>query len=408
MQLRDLHNRSNSLGVSRRGLLKSAAALAAARSTPAVAQLSTVAARSDLLYIGSYTDHGKGIYLFRMNPNNGSLTQLDVFPTSNPSWIALHPNKKYLYAVNENSPGGVTAFSVHADGTLTILNSQPSMGSSPAHLSVDPFGKNVLVANYSTGNVAVLPIQPNGQLLPAVQTVVDMTYSGLLLGPTKATNAPAGSFAISGHDAAHAHMIMTDPQGKFAFVADLGLDAILIFKYNPNGGANTLSPNTPKYVTVPPGDGPRHFAFSPTNSHWFYSIQEEGDTVEFYTFNPATGALTTQQIIPSVPPAFVGTNFTSEIRVSADGKFVYGANRLHDTIAWFRVEPSGNLERLGEVWTRGDYPRSFTIDPTGRFMYVCNHRGDSVTIFKVDDDSGALTFTGQYVPVGSPAVVQFL
>lgn len=408
MQSTDVRRRGPFGVVSRRGLLKSAAALTAVRSTPALAQLETAARRPVLLYIGSYTNHGKGIYLFRMNPGDGSLTQLDVFPTSNPSWIALHPNKKFLYAVNEDSPGSVSAFSVQADGTLKFLNVVPSAGSSPAHLSVDPFGKNVLVANYSTGNVAVLPIQANGALQPAVQVVSDMTYSGLPLGPINATSAPVGSFAISGHEAAHAHMIQTDPAGKFAFVADLGLDAILIFKYNPAGGANTLSANNPKFVTVPPGDGPRHFAFSPTNTRWFYSIQEEGDTVEFFTFNPTTGALTPQQIVSSLPPAFVGTNFTSEIRVSADGKFVYGANRLHDTIAWFRVDRAGALVRVGEIWTRGDYPRSFTIDPSGEFMYVCNHRGDSVTIFNIEDDTGALTFTGKYVPVGSPAVVQFL
>ncbi|MGI8990406.1 MAG: lactonase family protein [Bryobacteraceae bacterium] len=409
MQLRNARNRFDSPGVvSRRGLLKGAAVLAAAGSSPAPAQLGAVAKRGDLLYIGAYTGNGKGIYLFHMNLVNGSLTQLAVFPTSNPSWVALHPSKKYLYAVGEDAPGTVSAFSVQGDGTLVLLNTVPSMGSAPAHLSVDPFGKNVLVANYSTGNVAVLPIQANGGLLPAVQVVVDMTYSGLPVGPLKATDAPVGSFAISGHDAAHAHMIMTDPSGKYAFVADLGLDAILIFKYNPAGGANTLSLNSPNYVKVPPGDGPRHFAFSPTNPRRFYSIQEEADTIEYYTFDPATGTLTTQQIISSMPPGFVGTNFTSEIRVSADGRFVYGANRLHDTIAWFRIDSGGDLVHLGEVWTRGDYPRSFTIDPTGRFMYVCNQRGDSVTIFNVDPSSGALTFTGEYVPVGSPAVVQFL
>jgi 6-phosphogluconolactonase (cycloisomerase 2 family) len=200
-------------------------------------------------------------------------------------------------------------------------------------------------------------------------------------------------------------MIESDPSGRFVLSADLGLDRILIWRFDPQAGK--LAPNDPPAVSFPPGDGPRHFAFHP-NGRWFYSLQEEASTLAFFEYDGAQGRLAARQTISTLPKSFAGTNFTSEVLISRDGRFVYAANRLHDTIAWFAIGPSGAPALAGEEWTRGDYPRSFAIDPGGEFLYSCDQRSDAVTCFRVNRQSGALTFTGQYTPVGTPAMILFL
>jgi len=394
--------------VSRRHLLKGAAAIAAAAQAP-------IRADDDghppaiLAYVGSYTPNGQGIYLFSMNTSNGALTQIKVAAAiASPSWMAIHPQGRYLYAVNEISnfngttSGSVSAFSINrTTGDLTFLNVVSSQGGGPAHLSVDPMGQFVFVANYGGGSIAVLPILSNGSLGNASDVHLDVGS----VGPTHATNAPPGSFAISGHDAPHAHMIQADPAGKFVFHADLGQDRI--YSWLLNRATGQLSPNNPAFVSLPPGDGPRHFAFHP-NGKWFYSLQEEASTIQFFDYTPATGSLIEQQMLSTLPKGFVGTNFTSEIRVSANGKFVYAANRLHDSIAIFSVDGSGKLKLEGETWTRGDYPRSFTVDPTGNFLFSCNQRSDALTSYRVTGDGRNVRFTGNYVPVGNPAIIVFL
>jgi 6-phosphogluconolactonase len=394
--------------ISRRDVLKGSVALAAAWSAPAVA--APKEGGTILAYVGAYTPNGQGIYLFSMDTETGALAQIKVAAAiQSPSWIAIHPNGQYLYAVNEISnfsgttSGSVSAFSINrTSGDLALLNVVSSQGAGPAHLSVDPLGQFVFVANYVGGSFAVLPITSNGSLANAifVQTDVDS------VGPVHATNAPPGSFAISGHDAPHAHMIQADPAGSFVFGADLGQDRI--YSWRLNRGTGALIPNTPAFVSVPAGDGPRHFAFHP-NGRFFYSLQEEASTLLLFAYDPAHGSLTQQQMVSTLPPGFVGTNFTSEVRVSEDGKFVYAANRLHDSIAVFRVDDTtGDLTPVGEAWTRGDYPRSFTIDPTGRFLVSCNQRSDALTTYRLEGDGKKLTFTEQYTPVGSPAIIVFL
>jgi 6-phosphogluconolactonase (cycloisomerase 2 family) len=183
------------------------------------------------------------------------------------------------------------------------------------------------------------------------------------------------------------------------------MDRILIWRIDLASGK--LTPNDPPSVKFPPGDGPRHFAFHP-NGRWFYSLQEEASTMVVFDYDSARGRLTAKQTLSTLPKGFAGTDFTSEVAVSADGRFVYAANRLHDSIAWFAVGADGTLMWKGEEWTRGDYPRSFTIDPSGSFLYSCNQRADAVACFAVNRQTGALTFTGQYTPVGTPAIVVFL
>jgi 6-phosphogluconolactonase (cycloisomerase 2 family) len=387
--------------ISRRGLLQGAAAFALAP-----------ARHPMLVYVGTYSSpqgpegshgNGQGIYLFEMNPETGALTQRAVFPNgSNPSWLAFGPGETHLYSANETADGTVSSYAVdRATGRLTLVNTVSSEGAGPTHLSVHPSGKFVLVANYAGGTVAVLPIVAGGGLGKAS----DVSHDAGQVGPVHAASAPPGSFAISGHDKVHAHMIQPDPSGRFVLAADLGLDRILIWKFDAERGK--LSPNDPPWVALPPGDGPRHFVFHP-NGRWLYSLQEEASTLVTFDYDGARGRLTARQTISSLPKGFAGTNFTSEVVVSPDARFVYAANRLHDTIAWFTIDEAGGLTFAGEEWTRGDYPRSFTIDPAGNFLYSCNQRADAVVPFRVNRKTGALSFMGRYVPVGTPSYVLFL
>jgi 6-phosphogluconolactonase (cycloisomerase 2 family) len=200
-------------------------------------------------------------------------------------------------------------------------------------------------------------------------------------------------------------MVQADPAGRFVLHVDLGLDTIFVWKFDDKKG--TLTANDPPAVALPPGDGPRHFHFHP-NGTWLYSIQEEGSTVVLFDYDAGRGRLTARQAVSTLPPGFAGSNFCSEILVSADGRFVYAGNRLHDSIGIFAVGADGSLKYVGEEWTRGDYPRSFAFDPTGRFLYCCNQRADHVTVFRVDGKTGGLAFTGHYAPVGNPSCVVFL
>jgi 6-phosphogluconolactonase len=416
MQEKHLQQLDHSRAISRRNLLRGGAVLTAAGAASPLARSDDDDDRprirgTILAYIGAYTPNGEGIYLYNLNPGNGVLTKIKVFPAVNPSWIAFAPGNKFLYSVNEISnfnggtTGSVTAYSVNsANGDLTLLNVVTSGGAGPAHLSVDPLGKYVFVANYGGGNVAVIPIQPNGSLGNPTAVVSDTSACSPAcpVGPTHAAKAPPGSFAISGHDAPHAHMIQADAAGNFVIANDLGLDRTIIWSLNRTNGTLVNHQTAPSSA----GAGPRHFVFHP-NGRWLYSINEEASTLTFMTYNASTGTLTPQTEISTLPAAFVGTNFTSEVIISKDGRFVYGLNRLHDTVAIFAIDGIGRPTLIDEEWTRGDYPRSCGIDPTGNFLYACNHRGDSVVTFRVDGDGRQLRFAG-YTAVGSPAVITFL
>jgi 6-phosphogluconolactonase (cycloisomerase 2 family) len=368
-------------------------------------------------YVGSYSlpqgpdgsiGRGEGIYLFEMNPANGALVPRELFRRdTNPSFMTFDSLRTHLYSVNwianyqgANS-GSVSAYTIdRASGHLTLLNTVSSEGANPTHLSVHPSSKFVLVASYFGGTVAVLPILANGELGPAT----DVVHDHGAVGPEHAASAPSGSFAISGHDKPHAHMVQSDAAGRFVFAADLGLDRILVWKFDAEKGK--LVPNDPASVALPSGDGPRHFAFHPSG-RWFYSLQEEGSTVVTFDYDSAQGSLTAKQTVSSLPKGFAGSNFPAEVMISSDGRFLYASNRLHDSIAWFSISATGTLEFRGEEWTRGDHPRAFNFDPTGNFFYVCNQFADAITTFRVDRKTGALTFTGQYTPVGSPASIIF-
>lgn len=353
--------------------------------------------------------NGKGIHLFTVNRTTGALAPAGEFEMgSSPSCLVIDKSGTHLYSTNETDkmgeaePGSVSACAIdRATGKLTLLNTVSSGGAGPTHASLHPSGKWLFVANYFGGSVSVFPILADGKLGPASDTKKDQGT----VGPKTATNAKPGSFAFSGHDMPHAHQVRPDPSGRYVFSVDLGFDQILCWKFDAE--ARKLTPNDPPFVQLPAGDGPRHFDFHP-NGRWFYSLQEEGSTVALFDYDAERGRLTHRKTISSLPPGYAGSNFCSEIAVSGNGKFVYCANRLHDGIAWFAVGENGELTYVDEAWTRGDYPRSFSFDPTETFLYSCNQRADHLTCFRVDRENGGLSFTGQYTPVGNPSIVVFL
>ncbi len=352
--------------------------------------------------------NGRGIHIFRVDRKTGALTAAGVHESGvSPSCLAINAAGTRLYSANETDrvgkdkkEGSVTAFAIdRTTGALKVLNTVNSGGAGPTYVSLHPSGKFVLVANYFGGSVAVLPVLDDGKLGDAT----DVKAPTGKVGPTTATHDPKGSFAISGHDRTHAHIIQTDPTGEFVLHVDLGLDKLFVWKFDAKMG--TLTANDPAAVSLPPGDGPRHFHFHP-NGKWLYSVQEEGSTV--VRFDYTAGKLTAKQTISTLPAGYAGSNFCSEILVSADGKFVYVGNRLHDSIGVFAVGRNGDLTWVADEWTRGNYPRSFAFDPTGGFLYCGNQRADHVTVFRVDRKTGGLAFTGQYVPVGNPSHIVFL
>ena len=353
--------------------------------------------------------NGLGIHRFHANRATGDLTPagLHAMATS-PSHLALDASATRLYSANETDrigagrEGTLSAFAIdRSDGKLTPLSTVGSGGAGPTFVSVHPSGRFLLVANYFGGSVAVLPILPDGRLGAAA----DLKRDAGAIGPARPTNAPPGTFAISGHDATHAHMIAADPSGRFVLHVDLGLDTIFVWKFDPQQGR--LTPAELPAVSLPPGDGPRHFQFHP-NGRWLYSIQEEASTIVRFDYDGATGRLAARQTISTLPGGFAGSNFCSEILVSADGRFVYAGNRLHDSIAILSIGPEGDLALVGEEWTRGNYPRSFGFDPGERFLYCCNQRSDNITVFRVDRQTGGLDFTGHYAPVGNPSSILFV
>jgi 6-phosphogluconolactonase len=410
---------------SRRSFLKTTAALAGISPLTGFLSRTGVGQAAPLLaYVGTFSSplrdtlptqvdlppgNGRGIHIFQVDRTTGAMTSSGVVEIgTSPSCLTVNAAGTRLYSANEtdrvgaDKQGTASAFGIsRTDGRLELLNTVRTGGAGPTYVSVHPGGRHLLVANYFGGSVAVLPILADGRLGEASDVKVDAGT----IGPPRATHAPPGSFAVSGHDRTHAHMIQADPSGRFVLHADLGLDTIFIWRFDDQRG--TLAQSDPPSVALPPGDGPRHFHFHP-NRRWFYSIQEEASTIAVFDYDSESGRLSVLQTISTLPPGFAGSNFCSEILVSADGRYVYAGNRLHDSIGIFSVRSDGRLAYVGEEWTRGDYPRSFSFDPTGRFFYCCNQRADVVTVFRVDNKSGGLSFTGQHVPVGNPSSIVFV
>lgn len=356
-------------------------------------------ADSYFVYFGTYTGaKSQGIYVSRFDTQTGVLGPADLaVETKDPSFLALHPTGKFLYSVNEVSEfkgkagGGVSAFQIDAQtGRLKALNSESSGGAAPCHLIVDKAGKHVLVANYTGGSVGVLPIAADGALKP-MATLVQHTGKG----PNPARQ-----------EGPHAHAIYLDSANRYALVSDLGLDKVLIYRFDAATGGLTV--NDAPLAQFNPGAGPRHFALHP-RERFGYSLNEIQSTITTLSYDARRGQLKELQTVSTLPPGFNGNNGTAEIFLHPNGKFVYASNRGDDSIAVFRiVDRKGTLSPVQHMPIGGRTPRGFGIDPTGRWMLVGNQSSDQVTVFRIDSRTGKLTPTGQPVPVGSPVSVHFL
>jgi len=352
-----------------------------------------------LVFIGTYTGgttNSKGIYAFRFEEKTGALTPLGLkAETRSPSFLAASPDGKVLYAVNEihdyngTTAGSITSYTVDAKtATLTPLGVESTGGSDPCHLQCDRTGKVLAIANYSGGNFAVLPIGPGGK--PGASTAL---LGGTGSGPDKQRQ-----------QGPHAHEVVFDPSNRYLLEADLGLDKILVYRFDAASGK--VTPNDPPSVSLVPGSGPRHLAFHP-NGKFVFTINEMASTITTLTWDGAKGALAMQGSQSTLPEGFKGNSSTAEIQVHPNGRFLYGSNRGHDSIAVFSIAADGTLKAVEHESTRGKTPRHFTLDPSGRWLIAGNQGSGTLSVFAVDQSTGALTPTGGLAEVGAPVCVLF-
>jgi 6-phosphogluconolactonase len=366
---------------------------------------------SYLVLVGTYTHKtaSKGIYAFSYDTETGKLTPKGVAAeTPDPSFVAIHPNGKYAYAVNETGKqSSVSSFALDAQtGKLTLLNQLPALGEDPCYISFDKTGKFVLIANYTSGNVAVFPILPDGKL---GQHTAVLTDTGTL-GPNKERQAGP-----------HAHWIELSAGNRYAYVADLGLDRVLIYKFDATKGtltpadapssaataaAASAKPNEAFSATLSPGAGPRHVAFS-SNGNFMYVLGEVNSSVTVFA-NDANESYRSIQTISTLPAGFSGRNDTAEIAMHPNGKWLYASNRGNDSIAVFDVEAGkGTLRLVADVPTGGKEPRHFAIDPAGKYLLAENQNSDTIVTFRIDAASGKLTPTGDVAQVPAPVCLVF-
>ena len=368
-----------------------------------------------LVFVGTYTakTESKGIYAYEFDSDSGKLTPKGVaVETPDPSWVAVHPSGKFLYAVNEaGKSSAVSSFAIDAkNGRLTLLNQLPSLGEDPCYLSFDKTGKYLFVANYSSGTIAVFPILADGRLGEHTAMLKDQGATG----PNKERQ-----------EGPHAHWIETPPKGNgIVFVADLGLDKVLIYPFDPKTGsltsdklatsAKSVSEIRGWSVTLSPGTGPRHVAFSRDGrfflGRFLYVLGELQSTVTvFKSPGPNDDNFHSVQRISTLPSGFSGRNDAAEIAIHPNGKSLYASNRGHDSIAVFAIDPkNGRLKLVSDVPTGGKEPRHFAIDPSGKYLLAENQFSNKIVVFKIDASTGGLTPTGQAVEVPSPVNIAFL
>ena len=347
-------------------------------------------------YVGCYTTkerngRGEGVNLYRIDAATGAWTHVHlVRDLVNPSWLELDRQKRIIYSAH-GAGEVVTAFGIDEQtGRLTVLGSQATGGKNGVRLGVDPSNRFIVVANYSSGTVAVLPINADGSLGP----LTDLSTLTGKPGPHRTEQTSA-----------HPHDVVFEPRGRFIVVPDKGLDATFVFTLDTTNG--TLVPATPPSVASRPGAGPRHAAFHPSKPY-AYVLMELDSTIATYPFDGERGALTPLQVITTLPPAFTGNNTTSEIAVAPSGRFLYASNRGHDSLAIFAIDDAGGtLTPVGWEPTQGKTPRFFAIEPSGTFLYAANQDSDTIVTFRIDQSTGRLTPTGQVIKTGSPSTIVF-
>ena len=352
--------------------------------------------REVTLFIGTYTTStSEGIYTYRMNSETGQLTKFTSIKSENPSFLTLDRSKRFLYAVNElaefeGKPGGaVSAYAIDRTGTLKFLNQQPSMGADPCHLSVDRRRTRLLIANYTGGSVALLPIRKDGTLKPASDV---KQHEGS--GPKEQQKGP------------HAHCIILDSREVHAIAADLGSDKVLVYRFEPVTGK--FHPGRQQSITLQAGAGPRHLTLHP-NGRYAYVINELDSTMVTLKYNAASGMPTVIDTVSTLPGDFTGTSYCADVHVSPSGRFLYGSNRGHNSIVVYAINPrTGKPALIEHVSTEGNWPRNFVIDPSGRFLLVANQRSDNVVVFRIDARTGRLKPSGQTAQVPMPVCLKFL
>lgn len=369
------------------------------QSTASSASQKNAASSQYLVYLGTYTGpKSKGIYVYRFDPATGKLSPMGLAAeTENPSFLAISPNRQFLYAVNETEnyqgqkTGAVSAFSIDRHtGKLTFLNQVASRGTAPCYISLDNSGKYVMVANYGSGSIAVFPVGADGRLGDATAFVQHH-------GSSVNHERQAGP---------HAHSVHVSPDNRFVLAADLGLDEVLVSRFDATNG--TLTPNDPPFAKVKPGSGPRHFAFSP-DGKFVYVISEMGSSLTVFSYDADRGSLEEKQVISSLPNGFRGESSGAEVAVHPSGKFLYASNRGNDSIAVFAIDAqNGTLTPVETVPTQGKTPRMFQIDPTGHYLIAANQDSDNTVVFRIDPQTGRLTPTGQVLELGSPVCVEFV
>jgi 6-phosphogluconolactonase len=353
--------------------------------------------RELLVYVGTYTTgKSEGIYLYRLDLASGELKHVATTKgVVNPSFLALAPSRRYLYAVNEvgdfagKKSGAVSSFAVdQSTGQLRLLNQQPSLGADPCYVDVASGGQFVLIANYTGGNVTILPVERDGSLGSA----------------TDMKQARGSGINRERQEGPHAHCIVLDPSNRFAYSCDLGTDKIMVFRFDARNGK--LLPAEPPWMQVKPGMGPRHLAFHPSGKYVFV-LNELSSTVTAFARDSEKGSLKELQTLTALPSDFTGPNTGADIHVSPDGRFLYCSNRGHDSIAIFAIDRHGALSTVGHESTRGMTPRNFAIDPTGDFLLVANQKSDNIVVFRLDQKTGRLNSTGHTVEVPSPVCLKF-
>jgi 6-phosphogluconolactonase len=346
-----------------------------------------------LVYIGTYAKGGgEGIYVYELDTQTGSLKHRSTATgIENPTYLALDSQRRFLYALHQvagAADGAVSAFSIEPrTGKLTLVNEQALAGAGWCHVSVDQQDQHVLVANYTGGSLAVLPILPDGRLGEPTDTI-----------------QLEGGGATARQDRPHAHCIITDAANRFAFAADLGTDRLLVYRLDHDAG--TLSAHDPPFVPVQSGAGPRHFVFHP-NDRYAYLINELDNTIVAMSYDADRGALQTIQTMTTLPEDFDDTSYCAAIQVSPSGKFLYGSNRGHESIVICAIDQtSGMLSLVGYEPTQGNFPRSFGLDPTGTFLLVANQNSNNIVSFRIDQQTGALQPTGHVTQVSMPVCVK--
>jgi len=360
----------------------------------ALLSMQTLNAQVYDVYFGTYTgkSSSEGIYHARFDAKTGKLSAPELaVKASNPSFIVIHPNGKYLYSVTEGNPGKISAFAIDPETEkLKLLNQSPSGGKGPCHVSITKDGKIILAANYSSGSLASIPVNADGSL-KAPASIIQHKGSSIVKGRQRGP---------------HAHSVNPGPAQRFVYAADLGIDKIMIYRLNPDTAE--LIENNPASFAVKPGAGPRHFTFHP-NGRFAYVINELDNTLIALKYNSKTGGLTEIQTISTLPDDFKGISYPAEVRVHPNGKFLYGSNRGHDSIVCYKVDPdSGKLTLTGFQKEGIKNPRHFNIDPTGKFCLVANQDSDTVTVFAIDRKSGVLKAPCQTVAIGKPVCIKFL